>query len=96
MFAQQKVSGVVIDKVNKQPIPFVSIGIIGKSVGTLSSEKGEFDFTFFENQKNDSVKIATIGYKPQVYLVADFVKDAKKNPCFGTFTSAIERSSGTI
>jgi hypothetical protein len=78
VFAQQKVTGVVIDKANKQAIPFVSIGIIGKSVGTLSNEKGEFDFSFFDNQKNDSVKIATIGYKPQVYLVADFVKEAKK------------------
>lgn len=78
IFAQQKVSGYVSDKANKQAIPYVSIGIIGKSVGTLSNEKGEFEFTFHENQKNDSVKIATIGYKPQVYLVADFVKEAKR------------------
>lgn len=78
IFAQHKINGLIIDKTNKQPIPFVSIGIIGKSVGTLSSEKGEFEFTFTENQKNDSVKIYTIGYKPQVYLVADFVKEVNK------------------
>ena len=78
-FAQQKITGTIFDKSTKQPIPFVSIGIIGKSAGTLSNEQGFFDITFLENQKKDSVKISTIGYKPLVFLVSDFIKEVNKS-----------------
>ncbi|MEO6303265.1 MAG: carboxypeptidase-like regulatory domain-containing protein [Bacteroidia bacterium] len=77
-FAQQKITGIIFDKSSKQPIPFVSIGIIGKSVGTVSDEKGYFEFNFNENQKKDSLKVYAIGYKPLVFLVADFVKEVNR------------------
>ncbi len=77
-FAQQKITGTIFDKSTKQPIPFVSIGIIGKSVGTLSNENGLFEFSFSESQKKDSIKISTIGYKPLVFLVSDFIKEVNK------------------
>lgn len=78
-FAQQKITGTIFDKSTKQPIPFVSIGIIGKSAGTLSNEQGFFDITFLENQKKDSLKISAIGYKPLVFLVSDFIKEVNKS-----------------
>ncbi len=77
-FAQQKITGVVFDKSSKQPIPFVSIGIIGKSVGTVSDEKGVFEFNFKESQKKDSIKIYAIGYKPLVFLASDFIREENK------------------
>jgi hypothetical protein len=78
IFAQHYLNGVVFDDKTKQPIPFVSIGIVGKNVGTLSDEYGVFNIKLFENQKKDSIKLSTIGYKAQVFLVSDFVKDLNK------------------
>ena len=78
IFAQQHVNGVVFDDKTKQAIPFVSIGIVGKTVGTLSNENGVFNIKLFENQKKDSIKISAIGYKAQVFLVSDFIKDLNK------------------
>ncbi|MBA2613412.1 MAG: carboxypeptidase-like regulatory domain-containing protein [Bacteroidetes bacterium] len=78
IFAQQKITGTIFDKNNDQPIPFVSIGIIGKSVGTISNELGIFEFQFSENQKKDSIKIATIGYKPKIFLLSDFIKEPNR------------------
>jgi hypothetical protein len=79
IFAQHYLNGVVFDDKTKQPIPFVSIGIVGKNVGTLSDEYGVFNIKLFENQKKDSIKLSTIGYKAQVFLVSDFVKDLNKS-----------------
>ena len=78
VFAQQKITGLIFDKTTNQPIPFVSIGIIGKSFGTLGNENGNYEITLYGYQKNDSLKISTIGYKPLVFLVADFMKESAK------------------
>lgn len=77
-FAQTKVSGVINDIATEKGIPFVSIGIIGKPIGTLSNEDGNFDFRLSPDLKKDSVKISAIGYKAQVFLVSDFIKEPRK------------------
>ena len=40
--AQYQVHGVTVDKDTKEPIPFVSIGVKGTSLGTASNMEGEF------------------------------------------------------
>lgn len=35
----QTIKGIIFDKTTKEPIPFASIGIKGKSIGTVSDEK---------------------------------------------------------
>ncbi len=75
---QTLIKGIIIDKTTGQPIPFVSIGIIGKSIGTLTDENGNFEVKLYENQKKDSLKIYTIGYKPIVFLVSDFMKEVNQ------------------
>lgn len=75
---QQTVKGTIVDSLTNKGIAFTSIGIVGKSIGTLSDENGNFEFTFTDKQKNDSIKILSIGYKPIVYLVADFTKQPHK------------------
>lgn len=78
IFAQQKVSGQIFDKSTKQAISYVSVGIVAKSVGTISSELGIFEFFVSEKQKSDSLKISAIGYKSQSYLISDFIKEPTK------------------
>ena len=77
-FAQHKISGVIFDKTTNAPISFVSVGIVGKQVGTLSDEKGVFVLNLTEGQKNDTLKIYAIGYKPQIFSVTDLIKEVNK------------------
>ncbi len=60
----QEISGIVIDSLNKQPIPFVAItSNFNKS--TISNEEGKFKIhkdSFFSNK--DSLFISSIGFTP--------------------------------
>lgn len=58
-----RVRGIVIDKSNNEPIPFVNITFKGTTIGTITS----FDGTFFLETRNpsDSLSASYIGYKPE-------------------------------
>ncbi len=57
------VSGKVIDKETKEPLPFASIGLKGKSIGTITNLQGEFDFHIPNELRNDLLTINMLGYK---------------------------------
>jgi len=76
--SQTTVKGIIIDALTEKGVPFTSIGIIGKNVGTLSDENGNFEFILAAFYKNDSIKIFSIGYKPLVFLVSEFIKQSDK------------------
>ena len=57
------VSGKVIDKETKEPLTFASIGLKGKSIGTISNLQGEFDFHLPNEFRNDFLTINMLGYK---------------------------------
>lgn len=73
-FSQNQVRGIIINN-EGSPIPFVSIGIIGKSIGTLSNENGLFEFSFSNNLNKDSIQIQAIGFKARTYSVNDFISE---------------------
>ncbi len=78
VFSQTIVKGVIIDNVTNKGIPFASIGVIGKNVGSVSDEDGNFEFSLSSNLKYDSLKVFSIGYKPALFLVSDFIKESNK------------------
>lgn len=57
------ISGKVIDKETKEPLIFASIGIKGKSIGTITNLQGEFDFHIPIELRNDLLVINMLGYK---------------------------------
>src|SRR5579859_1391503 len=62
--AQQiTITGKVVDRETKEPLPFASIGIIGKPIGLISNEQGEFDFHIPGELRNDIIAINMLGYK---------------------------------
>ncbi|MFA6086606.1 carboxypeptidase-like regulatory domain-containing protein [Mucilaginibacter sp.] len=76
LFAHAQVfDGVVKDSKTDQPLPYVNVGIIGKSVGTVTDSAGRYKLNL-ANHDADSLKLSMIGYKPLTYQVADFVKNA--------------------
>ena len=60
--AQQiTISGKVIDGETKEALPFASIGILGKPIGTISNLQGEFDFHIPANLRNDILAVNMLG-----------------------------------
>jgi hypothetical protein len=58
------VSGKVVDKETQEPLQFASVGILGKSIGTVTNLQGEFDFHLGSEFKNSLFAINMLGYKP--------------------------------
>lgn len=53
----------MIDKETKEPLIFASIGLKGKSIGTITNLQGEFDFHIPSELRNDLLTINMLGYK---------------------------------
>lgn len=56
------VSGKVTDRDTHEPLPFASIGIKGKPIGTISNLQGDFDFHIPEEYRNEILVISMLGY----------------------------------
>jgi hypothetical protein len=78
ILAQTTITGVVLTGVGKTPIAYASIGIVGKTIGTLSDERGSFELKISANEKPDSIKIAAIGYKTCSVPVSDLIQEPGK------------------
>lgn len=65
-FAQAQqitITGKVVDGETKEPLPFASIFISGKTIGVVSNLQGEFDFHIPADMRNDILAVSMIGYK---------------------------------
>ena len=62
-------SPAIINKKTNEPIPYSSIGIKGKTVGTVSNENGYFELPLNEINDTDSLKISAIGYQSKSYSI---------------------------
>ena len=56
-------SATVQDNQSQEPLPFASVGIKGKSIGTITNLQGQFDFHFPAEFRNDILVISMLGYK---------------------------------
>lgn len=71
-FAQQTVTGKVIDSLNRKPVPFATISV-NKETGIISSESGQFTFYLPDSTKaHDSLYISCLGYQEKAMLLRDF------------------------
>jgi len=79
VFAQNKINiqGVVIDEFD-YPIPYASIGIVKKNIGTSSTEEGSFKFYVTNNELSDIIEISSIGFKSFEISVQDFINLSDK------------------
>ena len=57
------VSGTAIDRETREPLPFASVGIKGKAIGTITNLEGEFDFHIPAEFRNDLLVVNMLGYK---------------------------------
>ncbi len=65
-------SGKVIDLDNNSPIPYASVSIWNRPVGTISNSDGEFDLKILDEQKDDTLIFSCVGYQKYFLPVRDF------------------------
>jgi hypothetical protein len=56
-------SATVQDNQSQEPLPYASVGIKGKSIGTITNLQGQFDFHFPSEFRNDILVISMLGYQ---------------------------------
>jgi hypothetical protein len=57
------ISGTVLDWETHEPLPYASIGIKDKSIGTISNAEGGFDFHMPQEYRNEILVVRMLGYK---------------------------------
>jgi len=68
----------VLTNETRRGIGFVNVGIIGKNVGTVTDQLGNFSLVIDSRYDNDSLRFSLIGYEPKSYLVRAFREDSGK------------------
>ncbi|HTH55863.1 MAG TPA: carboxypeptidase-like regulatory domain-containing protein [Cyclobacteriaceae bacterium] len=61
--------GKVMNFNSKAPLPYASVSIKGKSIGTVTNTDGEFEFRIPENYLNDTLQISMLGYAPSLMII---------------------------
>jgi len=78
IFSQSQ-KGKVLSSETNSGIGFVNIGIIGKNIGTVSDEFGNFTIDLDNIYDNDSLRFSMIGYESKSFLAGHFKEDLFKN-----------------
>ncbi len=56
------ISAKALDNETKEPLPYASVGLKGKAIGTVTNLLGEFDFHFPDSLANETFVISMLGY----------------------------------
>lgn len=64
-------NGQVVDVKTTNAVPFVNIGVLHKSIGTVSNEDGFFNIDLAGAIVTDTVKFSCIGYDDLIFSVED-------------------------
>lgn len=76
-FTQTLCKGRLIDASTRLPVEFANIGIVGKGIGTVTNENGEYNFSVPDSLLNETLKISMIGYKSESLRVKEFQKQVE-------------------
>jgi hypothetical protein len=68
----------VLTNETREGIGFVNVGIIGKNIGTVTDQLGNFSLVLDSRYDKDSLRFSLIGYIPRSYLVRDFKENSIK------------------
>ena len=67
-----KVSGVVLDVETNKPIPYATLGIRDKNIGTVADIDGKFNFNISPTEKDELLIVSSIGYIDTKVSIAAF------------------------
>lgn len=96
LFSQKVVSGSIVDSETNETIPYVNIGILKQSLGTVSNEAGKFEFEVQDDFMNDTIRVSSIGYKTISLVATDFIKTLEANTVLALTADVTELAEVTI
>jgi hypothetical protein len=75
------IHGKIIDESTGDGIPFATIEIMGKGIGTAANTEGKFDFETSKININDTLTISSLGYKQKTLTLNELLsyKDVQIN-----------------
>jgi len=65
----QTLSGIVVNSKTKEPLEYVSIGVIDSNFGATTDESGHFIFSIGETEEHAEVRFSMIGFEAQIFPV---------------------------
>ncbi len=68
--AQETIEGKVMDAISKEPIPYVNIGVVNQSKGTVSDLYGNFKLPL--NSEAQAISLSSIGYESVQINISEF------------------------
>ena len=71
----RKLSGVVKDHKSKDALPYTSVGIRGKHVGTITNQDGEFSLSISPDNINDTLVFSYVGYQNTEVKISDITSN---------------------
>jgi hypothetical protein len=74
--AAQTIVGTVTSGATQQGIPFVNIGLPRRGLGTVSDEQGRYQLTYNPAYATDTVRISSLGFRPQLVPFAALLAGA--------------------
>lgn len=64
------VSGTVFEDSSLRPIPYISVGLKGQSIGTIADKNGYFEFNIpYSQQKKDTILFSSLGFKRDTLII---------------------------
>ncbi len=72
----QVLKGIVLDAESGLPIPYASIGIVGKKTGTFGDENANFKLLVTEYSPKDSIRFSCIGYLNKSFCVSSLFQES--------------------
>lgn len=67
------VEGKILDARTGLPLAYVNIGVLNKSIGTVSNDKGSYLLKLKSGMDSDTVRISMIGYTAKTFIVEELL-----------------------
>ncbi|MBN1415130.1 MAG: carboxypeptidase-like regulatory domain-containing protein [Bacteroidales bacterium] len=68
-----EIKGRILDRHNRDPIPFANIYLVGKSTGTIANLQGDFLLKLSSDHLQDSLVVSSMGYEKLIMPVTYFM-----------------------
>ena len=69
--AQSTIGGTIRSARSHEALPYVNIGVVGKALGTVSSELGAYQLPFRPELAGDTVRVSSLGFAPRNLLLRE-------------------------
>ncbi len=74
-----QLKGIIKEEESNAPLPYVNIGILNKTVGTVSDSSGNYNLVFGKENLADTLQISLVGYFTKKMLLNELLNADNKN-----------------